>query len=528
MFPKLARRGMEAALFALALALGTAAALGHWDEPTADTIRFGAWCAALALLFLLGLRLPLRLRGAAYRSILANAAITGAAIAIVIVANIALYRHDVHFDLTRVGRYTAPPELETIAASLAQDVGLVYFYNAADDNALTAREALAALARRRPHLHMHAIDLDRDPAAAGLYGVRLYNTFIVETGGRRVQVENTVDLRQVAFAMLRALKQRIQTVCFVTGHGEPFEERPPHVHYSHVEALGGESNPGSEDVVVGPDEGLDRLRLALEAFGYAARAVVPATVEAIPEDCAVVADVGPRRGYAPLEPAILEAYLARGGRLLLMYDPTFPVGTELRAMLERLGLAVDNGVVIDPVNHYGTEQDKIAVPYYPPNPITDRIAMTVFAEARPVRILGLRDGVAAAPLFSSSENSWLRPTEPEPASQGEIKRAAATLAVALQGRSNTSAQSAFRVVLVGNSSFATNAFFPLVSDGELAVSMIRWLAGDMAAPNIAPARYSPPEITLTHRQMQGIFFVVEILLPLSVALTGALVWWRRR
>jgi ABC-type uncharacterized transport system involved in gliding motility auxiliary subunit len=102
------------------------------------------------------------------------------------------------------------------------------------------------------------------------------------------------------------------------------------------------------------------------------------------------------------------------------------------------------------------------------------------------------------------------------------------LAVALQGRSNTTAQSAFRVVVVGNSSFATNAFFPLVSDGELAVSMIRWLAEDMAAPNIAPARYSPPEITLTHRQMQGIFLFVEILLPLSVALTGALVWWRRR
>ena len=512
----------------LALALGAAAALGHWDDSAADTVRFGAWCAALALLFLLGLRLPLRQRGRAYRSILANAVIIGAAIAIVVVANIALYRHDVHFDLTRVGRYTAPPELETIAASLGQDVALVYFYNAADDNALAAKEALAALARRRPHVHVHAIDLDSNPAAARPYGVRLYNTFVVETGGRRVQVENTVDLRQVAFAMLRALKQRTQTVCFVTGHGERFEEQPPHVHYSHVEALGGENNPGSEDVVVGPDEGLDRLRLALEAFGYAARAVVLATVEAIPENCAVVADVGPRRGYAPLEPPILEAYLARGGRLLLMYDPTFPVGTELRAMLERLGLAVDNGIVIDPVNHYGTEEDKIAVPYYPPNPITDQIAMTVFAQARPVRILDPRDGITATPLFASSDNSWLRLTEPELPSQGGVKRAAAILAAALQGRSNMTAQSAFRVVLVGNSSFATNAFFPLASDGELAVSMIRWLAGDVAAPNIAPARYSPPEIALTHRQMQGIFVVVEILLPLSVVLTGALVWWRRR
>ena len=168
----MARHGLGTVLFVLALALGAAAALGHWDEPAADTIRFGAWCAALALLFLLSLRLPLRLRGA-YRSIFANATIIGAAIAIVIVANIALYRHDVHFDLTRVGRYTAPPELETIAASLGQDVQLVYFYNAGDENALAAKEALAALARRRPHLHVHAVDLDKEPVAARPYGIRL-------------------------------------------------------------------------------------------------------------------------------------------------------------------------------------------------------------------------------------------------------------------------------------------------------------------------------------------------------------------
>lgn len=100
--------------------------------------------------------------------------------------------------------------------------------------------------------------------------------------------------------------------------------------------------------------------------------------------------------------------------------------------------------------------------------------------------------------------------------------------MAIQGRSCPAAQASFRLVLVGNSSFATNAFFPLVSNGELAVSMIRWLAGDMEMPNVAPARYSPPEVTLTHREMQAIFVVLEILLPLTVALTGAVVWWRRR
>jgi ABC-2 type transport system permease protein len=355
--------------------------------------------------------------------------------------------------------------------------------------------------------------------------VRVYNTFVVETEGRRVQVVNSVDLRQVAFAMLRALKQRTETVCFVTGHGEAFDERPAHVHYSHIET--GHEEPGAEDVVVGPAEGLDRLRLALDAFGYAARAVVPAMLEVIPEDCAVVADIGPRRSYAPAEPGVLKRYLARGGRLLLMYDPAFPVGPELEKMLASLGLAVDDAIVIDPVNHYETEQDKIAIPYYPPHPITDRLAMTVLPDARPLRILGAREGIAAMPLFSSSESSWLRLTDGAPQPQGGAKPGAAILAVAVQGRVET-AQNPFRLVLAGNSSFATNAFFPLVSNGELAVSIVRWLSGDMDTPNISPERYSLPEVTLSHRQMQGVFAVVEILLPLSVALTGVVVWWRRR
>ena len=77
-------------------------------------------------------------------------------------------------------------------------------------------------------------------------------------------------------------------------------------------------------------------------------------------------------------------------------------------------------------------------------------------------------------------------------------------------------------------SFAANAFFPYASNGDLAVSMIRWLAEDTATPLLKPEAYSLPEMRLTHRQMQVTFLLVEVLLPLSVMLFGAAVWWRRR
>jgi hypothetical protein len=63
MFPLSVRVLFEAALFLLALGLGATAAFGPVEETVADALYFGAWCAAMLLIFSLGLRLPLHLRG---------------------------------------------------------------------------------------------------------------------------------------------------------------------------------------------------------------------------------------------------------------------------------------------------------------------------------------------------------------------------------------------------------------------------------------------------------------------------------
>jgi ABC-2 type transport system permease protein len=86
----------------------------------------------------------------------------------------------------------------------------------------------------------------------------------------------------------------------------------------------------------------------------------------------------------------------------------------------------------------------------------------------------------------------------------------------------------FRLVLAGTSKFATNEYFPYVSNGELSVAMLRWLAADETIPSIQPQTYKLPEIVLTSRQMRDVFLALEVLLPLSTMLFGVLVWWRRR
>jgi hypothetical protein len=524
MFLLSVRSLFEAALFLLALGLGATAALGQVDETVADGLYFGAWCAAILLIFSLGLRLPLHLRGHFAR--VANPGIVSAALGLALLDNIALYRHDAHFDATVSGRFTPPPELETIADSLQQDVVLTYFYNNKDDDAYAAKQVLAVVGRQHPRLRVRALDLDTELTAARDYGVKMYNTVVVEAEGRRTQIENTVDLRQVAYAVERVLQRRTQTVCFVTGHGEHYA--PGHVHYTHVETLGGDQ-PGRSDVLEAPPNGLDRLKLAIETISYSDRAIEPATPPAIPEDCAVVADIGPISAYAPAEVQAMRDYLLRGGRLLLAYDPRFSVAPELASLLGEVGVAVESGVVVDPLNHYGTDQEQAAVPYYPPHPITEEIALTVFPGARSLRLLGPIGGLTAAELVATSKDSYVRPLHPT-GTAGDTAAAPGPhlLAATVQGVWAGAGRAPFRLVLVGSASFTANAFFPYASNGDLAVSMIRWLAEDTATPLLKPEAYSLPEMRLTHRQMQVTFLLVEVVLPLSVMLFGAAVWWRRR
>jgi hypothetical protein len=524
------RKRFEIALFAVALLLAMIGAFNA-DRHAANTWFFAAWCAALLLLFSLGLRLPLHLRGR-YAQLGAGGVVVGA-LALGLLANIALYRHDAHFDLTAAGAYTPPQELATVAGSLDRDVAVTYFYNSQDPDALTAKDVLAVVARRARHLKVRALDLDKELVAARNYGVRIYNTAVVESEGRRTDVDNTADLRDVAFAIERVLRERTPVVCFVTGHAEPYGAGG-HVHLGHTETL-----EGAETTLEAPQGGIERLQMAIEAIGYSDRALPLPAATAIPDDCAVVADVGPRSGYSPDEVRLLQAYLARGGRLLLLYDPEFPATPELQALLTQAGVELGAGIVLDPTNHAGADDEKVVVPYYPPHPITEQVALTVLPGPRPIRLLGKVRDLQATALITTSNDSYVRAGAASatlasaqavapPQAKDEAAHGPRTLAVALQGHWPEGDQREFRLVLVGSSTFASNAFFPYASNGELAVSMIRWLAGDTGRPKLKPISYSLPEVRLTHHEMQATFLVIEILLPLSVILLGVFVWRRRR
>src|SRR5690348_8806409 len=392
-----------AVLVAGAIALGALSFAGIKTD-TANSLLFAGWTLALLALFMLALRLPLRGTGSRLSAWLTTTFVVGSATAIVVAANVALFRHDVHFDVSREGRNTPPAQLITVVANLHTPLSLTYFYNAGDPHALEMKELIAIAAHGHSLFAFRAIDLDKEPGLARDVGVRAYNTAVLQAGDRKVLVENTTDPTRIAYAAMRALKQRIETICFITGHDEPFRPNQAHFHYSHVETLRGHDTPGAGDVLVAAPEQLDRLQLALTEIGYEMRGILTASESAIPADCTVVADVGPRTAFTAGETELLVKYLEGGGRLLLLLDPLSPLGAELQNnLLGALGLSAEPAIVIDPLNHFRTDPDKVAVPYYPPHPITDRVALTVFPQTRPLVLAPPPQGVRSTVLAASSQ-----------------------------------------------------------------------------------------------------------------------------
>jgi gliding motility-associatede transport system auxiliary component len=511
-------------------------------ERLGSSLWFVGWLGALAVVFGLGLRLPLQTRLSRLLGLAYTWAVVAVACGVAVLANVGLVRHDAHFDLTKERTFTPAGQAEAVVASLTRDVTLTYFYHAADQNGRRAKTIVEVLGRQSPHLHVRTVDPDKQPRLAELYGIRLYNAAVLEADGRRVEVMGTDEI-DIALGMLRLLRRSVVTVCFLEGHGEyPFDNFEFH---THVETLQAHTHGDKSSALVQMEgHGAGRLRRALEALGYEARKVITATASSIPTDCAAVVAVGPRATYLPTEGDLLADYLAHGGAALLLYDLGFVVEPRLEHLLARLGVRMEQGVVIDPLDHYATDLESVAVPVHEPHPITSRVALTFYPGVRPLTLLPPAPGISVTPLFYSSKDSYVRsvkpveerhpraigPAAPPSASPGSDQPGRRLLAAAVEGRGPDAVTGSrpFRVVVVGDADFASNSFFPYMSNSDMVLSMVRWLSREERAPKIRPSVPVPRLLFLTKQQMKQVFLVIEGLLPLSVVLCGAVVWWRRR
>jgi ABC-type uncharacterized transport system involved in gliding motility auxiliary subunit len=537
---------------------------------------FAAVLLALGVLFAAGMRLPLGQPG--WQRWAGRIAAVAGGVSAVVLANVALYRHDLHFDLTASRAFTPAPEVERFAAGLKTDVDLVYFYQKQDPAGRAAKTLVEIMGRTNPRLHVRTVDPDQSPGVASKYGVSAYNVAVLEAEGRRLQIVTTSD-RDIALGIVRVTRLEPKTVCFLDGHAEyDIANMEFHTHFEGVH----DHSHGAEGaaVVLMQKHGMGRLRRALEALGIGTRKLTLATAGGVPADCSAVVDAAPRTSFAPPETAALAGYLARGGAALLLYDLGPGFDPQLAALLARVGLRMGEGVVVDPKEHYFTDEQMVAVGRYASHPATEGLSLAFFPGARPVDIAAAApEGLTVTPLFSSSDESHVHDlhgaagkehTHRHAADGHEhvhshthhheapVARGARTLAAAVEGvwpggaaergatagvtaaRAGRAAAAAtaasgtpaagppFRLVVVGDADFASNSFFPYMANADFALAALAWLLREERAPTVKPAAEVLPRVTLTGGQVQGIFLFTVVALPGLAVAAGGVLWWRRR
>ncbi len=322
-------------------------------------------------------------------------------------------------------------------------------------------------------------------------------------------------------------------------------------------------------------QGLDAARQALAADNFEVESWASLGKPAVPEGVGLVIVAGPTASFIAPEAAVLGDYLAAGGRLLVLLDPSLsPSGalgeTGLEGLLADWGVEVGADIVIDPANplpFYGAET--IFVDSYGSHPITRSLDQTrvpvILPLARSVRAADAAEGYEVTELLKTTADGW---GETDLANlEGGVKKddddlagpVPVAVAVRLAGKEDepeelapdpldvepgadtetedtavppvepaTAPAGESRLVVFGDADFVSNGQVQNAGNAELFLNAINWLTERENLVGIAPKKPEQVRLSLTSAQIRNLTLVVFVLLPGAAVVMGTAVFFRRR
>jgi ABC-type uncharacterized transport system involved in gliding motility auxiliary subunit len=254
---------------------------------------------------------------------------------------------------------------------------------------------------------------------------------------------------------------------------------------------------------------------------------------------------------------IIDQHIESGHNVLFMLDPFITTGLE--PVIEKLGVVLDDNLVLDEESHFWADISSPAVTQYNRHTITDDLPLSFFPGARSLSPTKIRaPHTHVRPLINTSRKSFGETDVTQAGyTEGVDPQGPLTLMVYINrnpafrenteqlikelreddSKSNSANASndageedvkASRIAVIGDSDFATNSFFHLLGNGKLFLSTINFLAAQENLIGLEPKSLDIPRVNLTNTQMKGTFFLSIILIPALMAIIGVAVWWRRR
>lgn len=440
-----------------------------------------------------------------------NAFITLVAVTgIIFVVNLITYQNPKAMDWTQDKSHTLAPETIATLEALPEPVEAIGFFTANYSSA-SAEELLTDFKNNSDgKFDFRFINPESNPTLAQQYNVTRDGTIVFVMGERQELISYPTE-QNVTNALVRLINPEQRVVYFMTGHGESEVENASETAYTRVNAL-------------------------LTAKNYTVQALNLRAENQIPEDAVAIVIAGPRGPISESEAALLQAYLESGGSLVILEDPTVLTskGSEADAFEAYLasawGVTFNNDIVIDPSSNPLT----FAISYsYGSHPITDEMLasmITFFPIARSLTVSIGNTELQTSGLVYTIERAWGE-TDFDSIADNTFQYDAGAdvggpilIASAIENITTGA-----RLVVFGNSSFASDTYVDQYGNADLIINSIDWAAKQDELLNLtvktATTRSLLPISTFAWL-MLGLLFI--LIIPGIIIAGGVISWLVRR
>lgn len=230
-------------------------------------------------------------------------------------------------DMTEDKQNTLAPQTIQALANLPGKVEAIGFFSSQTPTD-TAGQLLAKYkSASNGKFDYSFVDPNANPTLAKQYGIT-GDGKIALVMGKSSQVAASADETTIDQALILLISPQTRVVYFLTGHGEA-------------------------DINGSDNTAMTQAKTMLQNKSYTVNTLNLAISNSVPSDAKVIVIAGPKNPLLDQEVALLKAYVAKGGSLVVMDDPTpiTNIGSSpdpLSAYLNSdWGISLDNDIIID-------------------------------------------------------------------------------------------------------------------------------------------------------------------------------------